>query len=139
MLIIAVQYNFGKTNLRLNCFLWIDRWLSFNLEVDCKNEIFKFNLGSNFNTHYFRLKIRKEGRKKSKRGPAKKVESFIKEKMALLYEKVLDDLLINQDKLTETERVKLFVTLSNYIFPKTKSVIDKFILKRLRTVVSINL
>jgi hypothetical protein len=29
------------------------------------------------------------------------------------YEKVLDDLLINQDKLTKTERVKVFVTLSN--------------------------
>ena len=43
----------------------------------------------------------------------------IKEKMELLYEKVLDDLLINQDKLTKTERVKLFVTLSNYIFEKT--------------------
>ena len=36
----------------------------------------------------------------------------------MLYEKVLDDLL-DQDKLTKTERVKLFVTLSNYIFPKT--------------------
>ena len=44
----------------------------------------------------------------------------IKEKMELLYEKVLDDLLANQDKLTKTERVKLFVTLSGYIFPKTK-------------------
>ena len=43
--------------------------------------------------------------------------------MELLYEKVIDDLLVNQEKLTKTEeRVKLFVTLSNYIFPKTKSV-----------------
>jgi hypothetical protein len=39
---------------------------------------------------------------------------------------VLDDLLINQEKLTKTERVKVFVTLSNFIFPKTKSVIDQF-------------
>jgi len=38
--------------------------------------------------------------------------------MELLYEKVLDDLLVNQEKLTKTERVKVFVTLSNYIFPK---------------------
>ncbi|MDB4202730.1 hypothetical protein N9763_07020 [Polaribacter sp.] len=40
--------------------------------------------------------------------------------MELLYEKVLDDLLVNQDKLTNTERVKLFVTLSGYLFPKGK-------------------
>ena len=46
--------------------------------------------------------------------------------------KCLDDLLINQDKLTKTERVKVFVTLSNYIFPKTKSVRDKFTLEQLK-------
>ena len=34
----------------------------------------------------------------------------------------------NQDKLTKTERVKLFVTLSGYIFPKTKAVRDEFTL-----------
>ena len=34
--------------------------------------------------------------KKSKRGPAKKEGPSIKEKMELLYEKVLDDLLKNQ-------------------------------------------
>jgi hypothetical protein len=51
--------------------------------------------------------------------------------MEILYEKVLDDLLINQDKLTKTERVKLFVTLSNYIFPKTKTVsYNKFIFEK---------
>ena len=72
----------------------------------------------------------KKAGKKSKRGPAKKQDPSIKEKMELLYEKVLDDLLINQDKLTKTERVKLFVTLSNYIFPKTKSVRDKFTLDK---------
>jgi len=59
----------------------------------------------------------KKAGKKSKRGPAKKEGPSIKEKMEILYEKVLDDLLINQEKLTKTERVKLFVTLSNYIFP----------------------
>jgi len=72
--------------------------------------------------------------KKSKRGPAKKQEPAIKEKMELLYEKVLDDLLKNQEKLTKTERVKLFVTLSNYIFPKTKSVRDKFTLNKLKEI-----
>ena len=76
----------------------------------------------------------KKAGKKSKRGPAKKEEASIKDKMELLYEKVLDDLLINQDKLTKTERVKLFVTLSNYIFPKTKSVRDQFTIKQLKKI-----
>ena len=82
----------------------------------------------------FDLNSAKKGGKKSKRGPAKRVEPSIKEKMELLYEKVLDDLLINQEKLTKTERVKLFVTLSNYIFPKTKSVRDKFTLEQLKEI-----
>jgi hypothetical protein len=70
--------------------------------------------------------------KKSKRGPSKKEESTIKQKMELLYEEILDELLLNQKSLTKTERVKLFVTLSNYIFPKTKSVRDKFTLEKLK-------
>ena len=70
--------------------------------------------------------------KKSKRGPAKKEESTIKQKMELLYEEILDELLANQKSLTKTERVKLFITLSNYIFPKTKSVRDKFTLEQLK-------
>ena len=45
---------------------------------------------------------------------------------------VLDDLLMNQEKLTKTERVKLFGSLSNYIFPKTKSVRDQFTIKQLK-------
>ena len=70
--------------------------------------------------------------KKSKRGPAKKKESTIKQKMEFLYEEILDELLANQKSLTKTERVKLFITLSNYIFPKTKSVRDKFTLEQLK-------
>ena len=54
--------------------------------------------------------------------------------MELLYEEVLDELLVNQKSLTKTERVKLFVTLSNYIFPKTKSVRDKFTLDKLKEI-----
>jgi len=69
----------------------------------------------------FDPKSAKKAGKQSKRGPAKKDELSIKEKMELLYEKVLDDLLVNQEKLTKTERVNL----SNYIFPKTKSVREK--------------
>ena len=82
----------------------------------------------------FDPKSAKNAGKKSKRGPAKTEEPSIKEKMESLYEKVLDDLLVNQEKLTKTERVKLFVTLSNYIFPKTKSVRDQFTIKQLKKI-----
>ena len=67
----------------------------------------------------------KKAGKKSKRGPAKKEEPSINDKMELLYEKVLDNLLLNQDKLTKTERLKLFVTLSGYLFTKNKPVVNK--------------
>ena len=50
--------------------------------------------------------------------------------MEILYEKVLDDLLVNQEKLAKTELVELFVTLSNYIFPKIKPVRDQFKIKQ---------
>ena len=70
----------------------------------------------------FDPKSAKKAGKKSKRGPAKKQEPSINDKMELLYEKVLDNLLINQDKLTKTERLKLFVTLSGYLFTKNKPV-----------------
>ena len=56
----------------------------------------------------FELNFVQKAGEKSKIGPAKKKEPSIKEKMELLYEKVLDDLLINQDKLTKIELVKLF-------------------------------
>ena len=59
---------------------------------------------------------------------------LLKKKMELLHEKVLDYLLVNQEKLTKTERVKVFVTLSNYIFPKTKSVRDQFTIKQLKEI-----
>ena len=81
---------------------------------------------------HFDSKSASEAGKRSKRGPVKKELPTIKEKMEMLYEKVLDDLLVNQDKLTKTERVKLFVTLSGYIFPKTKPVRDKFTLEQLK-------
>ena len=80
----------------------------------------------------FNSKTGSKAGEKSKRGPAKKQKPNVKQKMELLYEKVLDDLLANQDKLTKTERVKLFVTLSGYIFPKTKAVRDEFTLQRLK-------
>jgi hypothetical protein len=73
----------------------------------------------------FDPKSAKKAGKKSRRGPVKKEVPSIKEKMELLYEKVLDDLLINQEKLTKTERVKLFVTLSGYLFPKNNPIKEK--------------
>ena len=47
---------------------------------------------------------------------------------------MLDNLLVNKKKLTKTEQVKFFVTLSNYIFPKTKSVRDQFTIKQLKEI-----
>ena len=82
----------------------------------------------------FDPKTARNAGKKSKRGPAKKEESTIKQKMEFLYEEILDELLVNQKNLTKTEHVKLFVTLSNYIFPKTKSVRDKFTLDKLEEI-----
>ena len=84
------------------------------------NEVFKKQ------TMPFDPNSAKKAGKKSKRGPAKKEVPSMREKMEMLYEKVLDDLLVNQEKLTKTERVKLFVTLSNFNFPKTNSVRDQF-------------
>jgi hypothetical protein len=55
----------------------------------------------------------KKAGKKPKREPAKKERPSIKERMEILYEKVLDHLLINPDKLTKTKLVKVFVTLYN--------------------------
>ena len=53
----------------------------------------------------FDPKSAKKAGKKSKRGPSKKEESTIKQKMELLYEEILDELLLNQKSLTKTERV----------------------------------
>ena len=60
--------------------------------------------------------------KLSKRETAKKEAPFIKNKMEILFEKVRDDLLVNQEKITKTEHVEVFVTLSGYLFPKNKSI-----------------
>ncbi len=92
-----------------------------------QNEVFN----KNKLCHSIQIQQRKQV-KNLKEDLQKKKEPSIKEKMEMLYEKVLDDLLINQEKLTKTERVKVFVTLSNYIFPKTKSVRDKFTLEQLK-------
>jgi hypothetical protein len=66
----------------------------------------------------FDPKSPKKAGKKSKRGSAKKEGPSIKEKMEMGYEKVLDDLLINQEKLTKTERVKVFGSFLMISSPK---------------------
>ena len=68
---------------------------------------------------------------KGKRGPAKKLDPNIKEKMELLYESVLDHLIMHQEDLSMSDRVKLLQSLSNYLLPKTKPVRDEFTLEKL--------
>ena len=69
---------------------------------------------------------------KSKRGKAKKLEPNIKEKMELLYEEVLDHLIMHQNELSNADRVRLVQSLSNYLLPKTKSVRDQYTLEQLK-------
>jgi hypothetical protein len=73
-----------------------------------------FGLELNFNINAIRSKIPKKKMVKNPKEVLQKREG--------LYERYLDVLLRSQDKLTKTERVKRFGSLSSYIFPKTKSV-----------------
>ena len=68
---------------------------------------------------------------KSKRGPSKFLDPNIKEKLEILYEGVLDHLIMHQEDLSMSDRVKLLQSLSNYILPKTKSVRDEFTIQKL--------
>lgn len=70
--------------------------------------------------------------KKSKRGKAKQLDPTIKEKMEILYESVLDHLIIHQTELSMSDRVRLVQSLSNYLLPKTKSVRDEFTLEKIK-------
>ena len=54
-----------------------------------------------------------------------------KEKMEILYEGVLDHLIMHQEDLSMSDRVKLLQSLSNYILPKTKPVRDEFTFDKL--------
>jgi hypothetical protein len=70
--------------------------------------------------------------KKSKRGKTKQLDPTIKEKMEILYESVLDHLIVHQTELSMSDRVRLVQSLSNYLLPKTKSVRDQFTLEELK-------
>ena len=70
--------------------------------------------------------------KKSKRGPAKILPPNTKEKLNILYEGLLDDLIVNQTDLSNSEKIKLVQIISNYIVPKTKPVRDEVTLEKIR-------
>ena len=80
----------------------------------------------------FNKQTAREAGKKSKRGPSRKLDPNSREKMELLYEEVLDHLLMHQKELSMSDRVKLVQSLSNYLLPKTKSVRDDFTLEKLK-------
>lgn len=79
----------------------------------------------------FNPETAKAGGQKSKRGPSKLLDPNIKEKMEILYEGVLDHLIMHQEDLSMSDRVKLLQTLSNYLLPKTKPVRDDITLEKL--------
>ena len=68
---------------------------------------------------------------KSRRGPSKLLDPNIKEKMEILYEGVLDHLIMHQEDLSMSDRVKLLQSLSNYLLPKTKTVRDDITLEKI--------
>lgn len=72
--------------------------------------------------------------KKSKRGKAKQLAPTVKDKMEILYESVLDHLIVHQAELSNSDRVRLVQSLSNYLLPKTKSVRDDFTLEKLKEI-----
>ena len=82
----------------------------------------------------FNKETAREAGKKSKRGPSKKLEPNIKDKMELLYEEVLDHLLMHQKELSMSDRVKLVQSLSNYLLPKVKTVRDKYTVQELKEI-----
>ena len=79
----------------------------------------------------FNPETAKAAGQKSKRGPSRLLDPNIKEKMEILYEGVLDHLIMHQEDLSMSDRVKLIQSLSNYILPKTKSVRDEFTIEKL--------
>ena len=50
-----------------------------------------------------------------KRGPYKTLDLNIKEKMEIMHEGVLDHFMMHQSELSMFDRVKLFLSLSNYL------------------------
>ena len=82
----------------------------------------------------FNSESAREAGRKSKRGKNKQLDPSIKDKMEILYESVLDDLIVNIKDLSNSDKVKLVQTLSNYLLPKTKTVRDKFTIEELKEI-----
>ena len=80
----------------------------------------------------FTSQTAREAARKSKRGPSKRLEPNIEEKMKLLYEDVLDDLLLNSKDLSPSEKIKLLSHLSSFILPKMKPARDEFTIGKIR-------
>ena len=68
----------------------------------------------------------------SKRGPAKVLPPTTKEKLNILYEGLLEDLIINQKDLSNSEKIKLVEIISNYIVPKTKPIRYEVTLEKIK-------
>ena len=79
----------------------------------------------------FNLETAKAAGQKSRRGPSKLLDPNIKEKMEILYEGVLDHLIMHQEDLSMSDRVKLLQSLTNYLLPKTKPIRDDITLEKL--------
>jgi hypothetical protein len=79
----------------------------------------------------FNPETAKAAGQKSRRGPSKLLDPNIKEKMEILYEGVLDHLIMHQEDLSMSDRVKLLQSLSNYLLPKTKTVRDDITLEKI--------
>ena len=82
----------------------------------------------------FNSETAREAGRKSKRGKNKQLDPSIKDKMEILYESVLDDLIVHIKDLSNSDKVKLVQTLSNYLLPKTKTVRDKFTIEELKEI-----
>ena len=80
----------------------------------------------------FNSETAKAAGEKSKRGPAKILPPNTKEKLNILYEGLLDDLIVNQNLLSNSEKIKLVQIISNYIVPKTKPIRDEVTLEKIK-------
>jgi hypothetical protein len=54
--------------------------------------------------------------------------------MEILYEEVLDHLIMHQKELSNSDRFRLVQSLSNYLLSKTKSVRDEFTLEKIKEI-----
>ncbi len=80
----------------------------------------------------FNSETAKAAGEKSKRGPAKKLSPSTKDMLHMLYEGLLEDLIIDKKNLSNSEKIKLVQIISNYIVPKTKPVRDEATLEKIK-------